>query len=210
MGSAKKPTTHVLAVADMSGSMARLAPEVRGGFNKFIEKLREDGGRYRVTATVFDTNFVSLCVAAKLRDVPEMTEANYQPLGMTALLDAVGKTITEFEAATTLGEGDRVMLVVQTDGAENSSQEFTAGQIAEMLAERQKAGWLCTFMGAGPDAWGQGKALGFASNVNTANSARGTLDSYAGVAVAAAGVSRGMSADKVHETLERAAGVSGA
>lgn len=205
-GKKKSPITHVLLVVDMSGSMSMLAEDVRGGFNEFVASLRRDGGRYRVTATLFDTAFELLCVAAKLRDVPVMTADNYRPRGGTALRDAVGKTLAEFEA-TKLGDDERVMVVVQTDGKENSSKEFSAETIAQMIADREKTGrWMFNYLGAGPDAWDQGHSLGFSNNVHTEKSAGATRSAYSGIAVAAAGYSRGASVADTYEVLNEAAG----
>jgi hypothetical protein len=198
----KKPITHVLLIVDMSGSMAGLAEDVRGGFNTYVHDLAKDDGRYRITATVFDTEFEPLCVAAKLKDVPTMTEANYRPRGMTALLDAVGKTVTDFEAATTLADGERVLCVVQTDGAENSSREFNSARIAEMIREREATGrWSFIYLGAGQDAWGQGQALGFAHNVNTGKSGAATRSTYSGIAAASATYAAGGDAAETHSVL---------
>lgn len=193
----RKPVTHVLVVIDRSGSMAGLVGDVRGGFNTFraemLAKEEAGDGRYRVTVALFDDHYELLANATPLAEVPELTEDNYYARGMTALLDAIGKTITDFEAATTLGAGDQVLLVVQTDGAENSSKEFTSGHVMEMLRAREALGWRTTYMGAGPQAWGQGSTLGFGTNVNTAASGAATTRSYGVIAAAAAGMSRGAS-----------------
>lgn len=180
----KKPITHVLHVVDMSGSMHGLASDVRGGFNTHLDDLAKSDGRYRITATVFDTRFISLCVAAKLKDTPRLTDVNYAPAGMTALLDAIGKTVAEFEAKTALAEGERVLVVVQTDGHENSSREFTYERIAEMIRTREAGGkWTFMYLGAGVEAWDQAQRMGFltTNSVNTANTAAGTRSRYSGV-----------------------------
>jgi uncharacterized protein YegL len=191
-----KPTTHVLMVVDMSGSMQPLAADVRGGFNTYIADLRKDEDRrYRVTATLFDTQFDSLCVATKLKDVPNLTGINYRPRGMTALIDAVGKTIAEFDARVpALGDEDRVLVVVQTDGHENASQEFTRERIAATIKEREGAGkWSFVFIGAGPDTWAQAAGMGFAaaSTVSVAATSAGTSATYSGLASATRSYSRG-------------------
>lgn len=177
-----KPTTHVLMVVDMSGSMAGQETDVRGGFNTFVQDLLKDRSRrYRITATVFDTAFEPLCIAAKLKDVPLMTEENYRPRGTTALFDAVGKTIHDFERQTKLDKDDKVLLVTQTDGAENSSILFNAGQIAEMIRVREEGGkWSTLYLGAGKEAWGQGHQMGFRHNYSSDNSGVGTRTRYAG------------------------------
>jgi len=196
-----KPTTHVLLITDMSGSMQSLATEVRGGYGGYLDQLAADGGKYRLTVTVFDTEFISLCTAAKLADTPRLTDVNYAPRGMTALLDAVGKTVAEFESRTKLGDGDRVLVVVQTDGQENASQEFTGAQITELIKTREATGkWTFVYLGAGADAWGQGERLGMRS-VNVAAGAAGTQASYAGLATASGLYSRGASAGETVSAL---------
>jgi hypothetical protein len=180
-----KPTTHVLMCVDMSGSMATLAGDVRGGFNTYVADLAKDTARYRFTVTLFDTELIPLCVKVKPGDVPQLTAANYAPRGMTALLDAVGKTVTEFEAANpTLAEGDRVLLVIQTDGLENSSREFTFDSVKKLITEREAGGrWTVVYLGAGADTWNQAARMGVANRnyVNTAASSVGTRSSYSGL-----------------------------
>lgn len=207
MNKGKKPITHVLLVIDMSGSMEDLAAEVRNGFNRYIEDLRADDNRYRVTVTVFDTRFISLCVAAKLKDVPPLTSSNYDPEGMTALYDAVGKTITEFEERTELAEGERVLFVVSTDGRNNASQLFRSDDIAKMLRHRKETGrWTFVYLGAGPDAWGVGAGLGF-YGVDTANSAAGTRSTYTGLTVGTRSFAAGESDEAILAVVAAAAAV---
>ena len=204
-----KPTTHVLLVTDMSGSMAGLAEDVRGGFNQYVADLGKDDSRYRLTVCLFDTEFIPLATAAKLKDVPKLTAANYAPRGMTALLDAVGKTITEFEARVPeLADGDRVLLVVQTDGHENSSREFTRDRIAEMVKSREAAGkWSCIFLGAGIDAWAQANGMGFAraNTVSTEASSRGTGSTYTAMAEVTRSYAGGGTSAEVSGLAQKAA-----
>lgn len=182
-----KPTTYVLVVTDMSGSMRGLEVEIRAGFNNYIADLRKDkeanGTRYRVSLTVFDTKFEPLCTAVRLADVPELTEVNYEPRGMTALLDAVGKTVVEFGTAVTLTPEDRVLLAIQTDGAENSSQEFSWSAIKELLESKEKTGqWAIVYLGQGVNAWGQGQRFGQGVQVvNSSNTKGSTSAHYSGL-----------------------------
>lgn len=196
MSKPAKPTTHVLIVTDRSGSMGPLADDVRGGFNQYVDDLRADTeSRYRLTAALFSHEYTSLCVAAKLKDVPKLDRHSYAPGGMTALLDAIGRTITDFEQRVPdLKDGDRVLLVVQTDGQENSSREYRVDQIREMITSRETAGrWSCVFLGAGPDTWTQAGGLGFdrGNTVPVASTSGGTQSSYAGLTAATRAYSRG-------------------
>lgn len=194
-----KPTTHVLVATDRSGSMGHLADDVRGGYNTYVQSLQDDDeGRYRITSVTFSDDYESLCVAAKPKDVPRLDAGNYSPGGMTALLDAIGKVIVDFERETPkLGDDDRVLLVVQTDGQENSSREYTQGVIAQMIKDREATGkWSSVFMGAGVDTWKQGAGMGFGRSVSYANSAKGTSEAYSGLTHTSRSYSRGVDADE--------------
>jgi uncharacterized protein with von Willebrand factor type A (vWA) domain len=193
-----KPTvTHVLMVIDMSGSMGDLAGDVRGGFNAYLDQLAADGNEYRLTVTMFDTEFIPHAVDRPLTQVAHLDEHNYNPRGMTALYDAIGKTLGEFQAKHgTVLDNERAMLVVQTDGHENSSREFTKHNVRKLIDDREATGrWMCIYMGAGPKAWDEGHGLGMSHSVGTTQDAGGTRARYRGLATAsglyAGGASRG-------------------
>jgi hypothetical protein len=208
----KKPTTYVLSITDMSGSMHHLADDVRGGYNTWIESLRADtDARYRVTVVNFDDRYEVLAVNAKLKDVPAYTTANYMPRGSTALRDAIGRTILDFEKAVpVLGDDDRVLLVVQTDGKENASREYTATAIADMISEREKGGkWKCLYLGAHPDAWDQSSTLGFArgSTMTVGATGQGVSNTYRGLSEGTRSYAAGEDGDAVAVAVASAASV---
>ena len=182
-------------VVDMSGSMAGLATEVRGAFNHYVDSLVPDltpDVQVRLTVTLFDNEYIPLAVAAPLKAAPRLDVHNYKPRGMTALLDAIGDTISRFEDGTTLGPDDRVLLVVQTDGRENASQRWQYGQVREMLRAREATGrWTCIYLGSGPDAWNQGSGLGFNHTLNTTADPHGTRAAYDGLRAATTTYSAG-------------------
>ena len=63
-----------------------------------------------------------------IKEVKDMTTAEYMPTGMTAMLDAVGMTINHVgQKLAALPEEERpekVLFTVVTDGKDNSSKEF--------------------------------------------------------------------------------------
>lgn len=195
-----KPTTYVLLATDVSGSMYHLADDVRGGHNAYLDGLEKEDVRYRLTAVLFNTGVSPLYLAVKPKDATRLNGSNYAPNGGTALLDAIGKVITDFEfAVPELGADDRVLLVVQTDGQENSSREYTREGIAKMIKDREDAGkWAAIFMGAGPDTWQQAGSMGFSSSIAVAATGDGVSSSYEGLgrtsAAYAKGASRGVAA----------------
>lgn len=188
-------TTHVLMIVDMSGSMGDLADDVRGGYNAFLRDRESEADKFSFTVTLFDTEFISLCTAATWEATPRLDRENYHPRGMTALLDAVGKTINEFEAKNVLKEEDRVLVVVQTDGRENHSTEFSREHIADMIAQREQKNWSFVFLGAGPDTWQQAGSMGF-QRANTVSYGRAsTRSAYYGISRGAKSFAGGQSVE---------------
>lgn len=205
-------TTNVLMVADMSGSMHDRADDVRGGFNAYIADLSKDSGNIRLTLTVFDTEVTTLCLDAPLSAVPKLTEHNYNPYGCTALLDAVGKTILAFEKRVPkLNPGDRVLFVLQTDGYENSSKEFSGHMIKNLIEAREAGGqWDFIYLGAGADTWDQAQAMGFSRDtyLNTSDSAKGYRSTYSGLSGATSAYAQGASVLDTMNIVENTPGVT--
>ena len=65
-----------------------------GGFNGFIQKQGQLEGETKVTAVLFDHNYEILWNGIDANEV-KLTDKDYFVSGITALLDAVGKTILE-------------------------------------------------------------------------------------------------------------------
>lgn len=165
---------EILALMDRSGSMHGIMDEAVGAFNTFIETQRklELDDDVTVTLASFDYEYSVVFDRVKLKDVPVLTREMVEPRGMTALYDSIGKLIT----GTKYPDRDTVLLI-QTDGAENASQEFKHADILALIKEKEKAGWDVNFIGANIDV-GVGIALGFAPNkvLNVAASASGMAD----------------------------------
>jgi Mg-chelatase subunit ChlD len=183
---------------DRSGSMSGLAGDVRGSFNTYLDSLVGDEYKYRLTVAMFSHEYRPHCTATKPKEVARLDVTNYRPGGNTALLDAIGRIITDFENATTLADGDKVMLVVQTDGAENCSREYSLGAVKKLIEEREKSGrWSCLFIGAGPDTWMQAEGMGFGrgSTISVASTGAGTQSTYSGLSGATRSFAAGASGD---------------
>lgn len=208
---AKPPITHVIVVVDESGSMSPLADDVRGGFNEYIAGLRAQAdARFRATVTLFNRTVRTLCAAAKPKDVPALTASTYRPGDSTSLLDAIGGAVAEFDRAVPkLGDGERVLVVVQTDGQENTSVEYKLADIRKLITDREQTGrWQFVFLGAGPDTWTQGSHLGFAAHntVGTFSTGLGTRSGYAGMAAASAAYAAGADNESTSKQLREAMG----
>ncbi|NLL42109.1 MAG: VWA domain-containing protein [Firmicutes bacterium] len=153
----KKGLTELVFVLDKSGSMSGLESDTIGGYNSMLQKQRLIEGECIVTTMLFDHGYELLHDRIDLRAVSPMTEQEYQVGGSTALLDALGITISKIRSVqkNTAEEyrAEQVMFVIITDGQENSSREYSLEKI-KALVERHKSqdGWEFIFLGANIDA----------------------------------------------------------
>ena len=153
----KKNLTQLVFILDRSGSMAGLESDTIGGFNAMLEKQKKEDGECIITTVLFDHEVELLHDRIDIRAVRPMSEKEYMVRGSTALLDAIGKTIHKIGNAekNTAEEyrAEKVMVVIITDGEENSSRFYSLKEVKHMI-ERQKEryGWEFIFLGANIDA----------------------------------------------------------
>lgn len=160
--------TDITVVLDRSGSMAIIADDTRGGFDTFVRDQGVGRGEARLTLVQFDHEYQVVHRARPVKDIPPL---NFTPRGNTALLDAIGRAITETGerlAATPESERPgRVAFVIITDGQENASHEYTKGRINAMIKHQRDAyKWDFLFLGANQDAIAEAGALGI-SHINS-------------------------------------------
>lgn len=163
----KPNSTSIVFVVDRSGSMNRIASDMEGGFQTFVEKQKETPGSCDVSLVRFDTEYEEVYLALPLESVPPL---KIEPRGSTALLDAIGRSIVQTGTRlAALSDEDRpgqVVFVIITDGLENASREFGRGKINEMIThQREKYSWEFVFLGANQDAIATAKSIGI-SGVN--------------------------------------------
>ena len=166
----------LIFLIDRSGSMHGSEKDTIGGFNSFIEREREKGFNTKVTTILFDDAYEVLYERKSINDVSDLTENEYYVRGCTALLDAIGKTITTLNHKI----DNKVLFVIMTDGMENSSVEFSKEQIKNMISNHT---WEFIFIGADIDSYAEAGALGIRKS-RTAyyeKSKRGVEDLYSSV-----------------------------
>ena len=131
-----------------------------------VKKVKANHLDLYVTTVLFNDKNEILYDRKKISDIPEMTDKDYVPGGMTALLDAVGVTINRIDKVENVNAPDhKVVFVIITDGQENYSQEYRVAQIKEMISTRQeKFGWEFVFLGANIDAVGEAGKLGISES----------------------------------------------
>lgn len=154
--------TLIAFLLDRSGSMQSIKSDVIGGFAAFLDEQRAGDGECRVTLAQFDNEYEVVYHAVPVAEVPPL-ELN--PRNSTALLDSMGKLITDTAAEiAALDEDDKpgsVIVAIMTDGMENSSQEWSRPAIKSLVEQQtNKDGWEFLYMGADQNAVEVGMDLG--------------------------------------------------
>ncbi|WP_234801763.1 vWA domain-containing protein [Mycolicibacterium conceptionense] len=129
--------SHLVFLLDRSGSMQSIKTDVIGGFHAFLAEQREADGHCAVTLAQFDHDYEVVYRGVPLAKVPQL---ELSPRGRTALLDSMGKLITDTAAQIdALPEEDKpgtVVVAIMTDGHENASVESRRAAI-KALVEQQ-------------------------------------------------------------------------
>lgn len=161
--------TELVFIIDRSGSMTGKEDDTINGFNATLRQQQTVEGKAYVTTVLFDDQYELLHNRVDIQKVSSMTNKDYTPRGMTALLDAIGKTIHNTrEAQRNAKEEDRAekaIFFIITDGHENASQHYTVEMIQERIRhQREKHGWEFIFFGAGMDAIAEAAKLGIGAD----------------------------------------------
>jgi Mg-chelatase subunit ChlD len=156
--------TNVTLLLDASGSMDVRRDETIREVNNYLDKLREDGQRYKITVAVFNERTDFLISRKDIRDVGQLEHSEYRPEGWTRLLDSVGLLLESFRYSDS---HYRNLVVVITDGQENRSRDYSLQQVRRLIDERRSENFQFVFLGSGPDSWSVGQNLGFNISVAT-------------------------------------------
>lgn len=160
-----KNATEIVVVADKSGSMESVKADAIGGYNNLLgEQQAEAADEAHLTLVLFDTSY-AVGERVPVKEAQPLTDETYRPGGCTALLDAIGRVITEtgsrLAALPEHERPDQVIVAIITDGRENSSHEHTKKQVCEMIEHQQeKYGWRFVYLGANQDAFREAGKLG--------------------------------------------------
>lgn len=146
--------TLIAALLDRSGSMSTSVEATEDGWRELISEQRANPGQCQVTLAQFDQEYEVLYPPTDLAAVPEFTLV---PRGRTALLDGVGRLITEVgEQLSALPEDQRpgqVICLIMTDGMENASQTWTWEAVKALITQQREVySWEFIFLGADIDA----------------------------------------------------------
>ena len=159
--------TYIGVLVDRSGSMQTLNPSV---ISKELTNFIKDqtGGKVTVTAARFDDQY-EVFIKNELAQNVSITAADIEPRNMTALyqslcrlIDDIGKELSDM----TYVRPGKVVIIVLTDGEENSSQGIYSGENGRKLLfekinlQKDVYNWVFFFMGTNIDAIKVGSRIG--------------------------------------------------
>jgi hypothetical protein len=155
--------------------MGSLTEEVISAFNNFLDEQKAIKGKAFLTLVLFSNKYEMIFDKVDLKKVQHIDKTVYKTEGMTAMYDAIGKTIHANAS------DEKVIVLIQTDGAENSSQEYTKPKVKEMIEKKEAKGWKFIFIGANIDAASEGSSIGISAknSVQFEASANGVHGAYA-------------------------------
>lgn len=160
----KQGYTRIAVLLDRSGSMELLREATIEAINTFVREQRAQPGYTRMKLAQFDTVY-EVIFDQDLKDVPEFTQAQFQPRGFTALWDSQCRIIDELGVElAALPEEERpekVIVVTITDGLENQSRKFKEADVKRRIQTQQDIfNWAFVYLGANQDAIKVGTAMG--------------------------------------------------
>lgn len=156
--------THLYFLLDRSGSMQSIRTDTEGGFDAFVQEQRTAPGACSVTLAQFDDAYEVVYADVPVAEVPPL---DLHPRGRTALLDSIGRLVTEAGARLAARpEPQRpgtVVVAIMTDGMENASHEWTHPAIRRLIEQQERDyGWQFLYLGADQDAIEVGSSIGVA------------------------------------------------
>ena len=143
----------IIFLIDRSGSMSGSEEDTIGGFNSYIKRERDKGFETKVTTVLFDDQYEILYKRKDIKEVENLTDKEYYVRGMTALYDAIGKTINLLDKEI----DNKVLFVIMTDGMENDSREYSKQQITNLIESHN---WEFIFIGADIDSYAEARNIG--------------------------------------------------
>lgn len=150
-------TTHYLFILDKSGSMANCWNETLDALGhqyQLIEQHCLKHPEQPVRASLVYFNVRSQRAFWNI-DGTELSQQPFRfghPAGGTALMDAIGLSIHQLQVR--MKPQDDAIVMMLTDGEENSSKVYSFQQISEFMGQLKETGkWTFTLLGADVDAF---------------------------------------------------------
>lgn len=164
----KKKTVFALII-DKSGSMFDIKDEIFQSINDRIKSIKKsakkEDKKMLVELVSFNHHITRLRTFESALTIKKLKEREYEVGGTTSLYDALGSTLERIElmfGKEIRQETCNVMVVVYTDGYENSSRQFSNEDIKEMLSKANETkGFEVAMVGCDEETLTMARRLNF-------------------------------------------------
>ncbi|WP_084398397.1 vWA domain-containing protein [Henriciella aquimarina] len=195
---------------DRTGSMSSIWDEALSSVNAYAaevgkaEEGEADDLETAVTVAVFDAQEGLQFDVLRKNVAPAQWQAvsndEVAPRGMTPLFDAIGRIVATAEA----DNPEKAVIVIMTDGLENSSREITKEGAKAALDRVEAKGWEVVFLGAEFAKFDDAEGVGISAQKSMAMGAGTMQESMSRLAKKSRDYGKGEEADIVFDAEDRA------
>jgi hypothetical protein len=150
-----KKIVHVGIALDQSGSMDFTKKQTISGLNEQIQELKKHKDiDTTITWVTFSgpSDVEVVYSVVPVNSIVEIDDKSYNPNGTTAMFDGVARLLNEMSQKINDDLDTTYLILVVSDGEENSSVEYDSKKIAEMIKERKDSKrWTIIYIGANQD-----------------------------------------------------------
>ena len=184
---------NIRIVLDRSGSMKGSEKVTIDALNTYLSDIKKTGVKGLITLNTFDSISIDTPInEVHIDDLQGFSLNLLEPRGSTPLFDAIGYAIFSLQNINIDSRSDdKKVLVIVTDGRENSSREYNYANISEMIKEKEESGWLIIYLGADHDVFKQAKSLNFNEERIMKYSKKDSVDTFKAVSRTTRDYSRG-------------------
>lgn len=164
---AKNKKTYIAFVLDKSGSMETIREATISSFNEQLQEHRKHGskgGETFLSLIQFSGQVEETFFNVPLDEIAgELDKEQYAPNGGTAMYDAIGYTLNKLQRWDEPGDVG-FLVIVLSDGQENSSKKYDGRQISSLRKELEGTGrWTFQYIGCDAAAIKDAISQGFQS-----------------------------------------------
>ena len=147
---------EIVAIVDRSGSMNGKEEDTIGGLKSLISDLKQNKNNeiIKFSLKFFDTQENLKYNSVDIENVPTLNVKDLKPRGQTALLDAMGNSISYFieRKKNDNNSFNSCLIYVATDGLENASKKYNNDNIKSLISDAKKLKIEMLYIGANQDA----------------------------------------------------------
>jgi len=167
----KKNLTELILVVDRSSSMSDVRLSTVSALKEYLNTQKQLPGEALLTYITFSSDYKVELEGKNIKEVNDNIFDTYVASGMTALLDAIGVAIDSvgkrFADMEESKRPEKVMMIILTDGEENSSKEYKLMQIKDKVKHQESVyKWEFLFLGADIDAISSGSSISMSKSVS--------------------------------------------